>query len=94
MFEFLLDAANIQPDYTLYIMLMLGLTVQFILKWRLEFLFINTIQPSSECHIQAKNLSIQMKKMLNSCPHIIWIIRYTRRKESPGEDPDHYFLFQ
>jgi hypothetical protein len=94
LFEFLLDAANIQPAYSLYITLILGLTVQLIWILKVEFLFINTLQTSSEYHIQVKNLSMQMKRRQNFCTHLTWIIRYIRRKENPGDEPDHYFLIQ
>lgn len=91
MVEFILDAANIQPDYSLYIPLMISLSLRLLWIWKFEYLLFDTLQTSSECHIKAKNLSIQMKKRVNICPHLLWIVKFIRRKENPGDDPVHLF---
>jgi hypothetical protein len=86
-----MDATNTQPDFSLYIGLLLGLSVKIIWIWKIEYLFINTsIQTTSELNIAAKNLAIQMKKQMNICTLLLWIVKYIRRKESPSDDPDHF----
>jgi len=94
LFEFILDAAHIQPDYSLMMTLMLGLTVQWFWIWKVEYLFIHTFQTSAEYHIQVKNLSMRMKKRQNFYIHLSRILRFIKIKANPGDDPDLYFLIQ
>ena len=88
--EFLMDATNIQLDYSIYIGILLGLSLRLLLIWKLDTLFVSTFQTRTEWNIQVKNLSLQMKKQLNSCPVILWMIKSIRKKEGPGDEPDHY----
>ena len=86
-----MDATNNQPDFSVYIGLLLGLSVKMIWIWKIDDFFINTsFQTNSELNIRVKNLSILMKKQINICILLLWIVKYIRRKESPGDEPHHF----
>ncbi len=53
MFDFLLDTANLQTDYTLYAGIFLGLTVHFLWIWNIDDKFVHSIYSTSDVHIEA-----------------------------------------
>lgn len=88
MFEFLLDTTSLQFDYTLYTGIFLGLTVQFLWIWNIDYRLVHSIYSSTDVHIQTKSTLLQMKRQMHSNTRLLWIIKFIRRKESPGDEPD------
>jgi hypothetical protein len=88
LFEFLLDALNSQVDYTLYTGIFLGLTVQFLWMWHVDYRLVHSIYASTDVHIQVKSTLLQMERQRHSNTRLLWIVTFIRRKESPGDEPD------
>jgi hypothetical protein len=85
--DFLMDITNLQLDYTLYVGLIIGLTVKYFWVWNIDIHFLDSISPSSEWSFKTQGLTLQMKRQLTINEIFIWLIKLIRRKESPGEEP-------
>ena len=94
MFDFLLDTANLQSDYTLYTGIFLGSLFNFLWVWNIDYRFVHSIYSSSDVHVEATCPLLQMER--HKCIAIfalLWIIKYIRRKENPSDEPrSFYFL--
>ena len=89
LFDFLLDTANLQTDYTLYAGILLGLTVHFLWIWNIDDKFVHSIYSTSDVHIEATSPLLRMERQMHGNILLLWIIKYIRRKESPGDEPNH-----
>jgi hypothetical protein len=89
LFDFLLDTANLQTDYTLYAGIFLGLTVHFLWIWNVEDKFVHSIHSTSDVHFEATSPIVRMERQIHCNTLLLWIIKYIRRKENPGDEPNH-----
>jgi len=87
--EFLLDTANLQVDYTLYISILFGLSVKLLWMRNIEFKFIESIYTSSDVLFNSKNLLLQRISQIPFNIQLMWILKYIRRKKDLGDEPDY-----
>jgi hypothetical protein len=90
LFDFLLDTANLQTDYTLYAGIFLGITVHFFWIWNINDRFVHFIYTNSDMHLEGTGPLLQMEIQMHCNTLLFWIIKYIRRKESPDDEPDHF----
>jgi hypothetical protein len=88
LFEFLLDTSNLQSDYTLYIGILFGLTIQFFWVWNVHYRFYHSIYSSSDVLLKTNCPLLQMKPQIHCHIRILWIIKYIRRKVDPSDEQD------
>ena len=88
MFDLLLDTANLQTDYTLYASILFGLTIKLVWIWKTNDRFVHFIYSTSDMQFEASSPLLQMKLLTHCNTLLIWIIKYIRRKEKPGDEPD------
>jgi hypothetical protein len=86
--EFFLDTTNLQVDYTLYVSILFGLSVKLLWMRNIEFKFIDSIYSSSDVQLQGKNLLQHKVKQIPINKHLMWILKYIRRKKNLNEEPD------
>lgn len=90
MIEFLFDISNINIDYTLYVGILLGLTVKFFWLWSSKFKYIQTIDPSSPLHMHQLRPFMQRTCQMYRNNLLIWIVKYIRRKVIPSDESDSF----
>ncbi len=93
MFDFLLDAVNLQADYSIYLGILLGIFVQFICQLYIEPPFEKPYHTSSSMPID-HNKPFQSVKPITINKWMIWMIKITRRTENSNEEPDESISYQ
>jgi hypothetical protein len=90
LFEIILDFLNGQADYSMLVSVFIGLSISFIWIFKIEFTLVQNIHSPQDFKI-VKNTPIVLKVMIHIDKRLIWIVKIIRRKENPGDEPDHLF---
>lgn len=91
MLEFFLDITNLQIDYSLYVSILLGVSVRFFWSWNIDVKYVESIHASSHLQIQKTTLLIQFQIQTTRNKRLLWITKYIRRKENRDDDSDCAF---
>lgn len=91
MLEMMLDFNNLSP-YTVYLGIILGLTLKMIWDWNIESPSITFDRTSSEACFRFVNQP-NTNKSDNRCFLIVWLTRCIRRKENCNDDEDGHIYF-
>lgn len=91
MLEMMLDFNNLSP-YTVYLGIILGLTLKMIWDWNIEPPYITFDRTSSQACVRFVNQPIT-NKLDNRCFLIVWLTKCIRRKENSKDDEDGHIYF-
>lgn len=91
MLEMMLDFNNLSP-YTVYLGIIVGLTLKMIWDWKIESPYITLDRTSSEACVRFVNQPIPIR-FDNRYFLIVWMTRCIRRKENSKDDEDGHIYF-
>jgi hypothetical protein len=89
--DFILDAIDISQLSTFYISILLSLAVQYLFILSID-VSMDSISTSIDINSQSCISSYIAKSRENTNHILVWIIKYIRKKESSGDDGDHYIF--
>lgn len=93
MLEFFLDFTEIYTIYSLYIGLVLGLSLKLLLVWTVNNTNIDIFSKSNQFTFTISDLQIQRKRRIVPNHLIVWMIKYIRNKTGTGDDSEATLIF-
>lgn len=91
--ELIIDLTNLPAIYTIYVTLILGLSLKLIFSWVIEYSFINSISESTNTNKYERIDKYFLKKEQTQTISK-WITIIIRRKECPPDDKEDHFLLK
>ena len=96
MFQLLIDLSDVNALNALYVSIFLGIMLQFLWAWGVEYTFFGSLSESAKTKINYPLVFCRNQNMINGSFILKRIVKYIRRKECSQEDseePISYLIF-